>query len=110
MSLDVTLYTMVDGNKVDIYSANITHNLNEMADVAGIYDHLWRPDEIGITTAKELIEPLKAGLKKLKRSPAKYKKYNSSNGWGLYENFVPFVEKYLEHCEKFPSALVEADR
>lgn len=110
MSLDVYLSVMVDCNEVELYHSNITHNLNKMAKEAGIYFQLWRPDEIGITTAKELIEPLKEGLKKLKRAPAKYKKYNSSNGWGMYENFVPFVEKYLEQCEKFPSATVKASR
>ena len=33
------------------YSANITHNLGKMAEEAGIYKHLWRPEEIGITKA-----------------------------------------------------------
>lgn len=34
-----------------LYDANITHNLNRMADEAGIYEHVWRPEEIGVTTA-----------------------------------------------------------
>jgi hypothetical protein len=46
----------------EVYTANITHNLNRMAKEAGIYKHLWRPDEIGITLAGELIEPLQSGL------------------------------------------------
>ena len=41
-----------------VYSANITHNLTKMADEAGIYECLWRPEEIGITKAGQLIEPL----------------------------------------------------
>src|SRR5688572_29936062 len=45
-----------------VYSANITHNLNAMAENAGIYMHLWRPDQIGIMTASQLIAPLTAGL------------------------------------------------
>jgi len=32
------------------YSDNITHNLNTMADNAGIYEHLWRPDECIFTS------------------------------------------------------------
>lgn len=32
----------------DGYHANITHNLGKMAEAAGIYHALWRPDEIGI--------------------------------------------------------------
>jgi signal transduction histidine kinase len=31
-----------------LFVSNITHNLNIMADKAGIYQHLWRPEEIGI--------------------------------------------------------------
>lgn len=46
MSLDVYL----EGPPVpqDVFWANITHNLGRMADEAGIYKHLWRPEEIGM--------------------------------------------------------------
>jgi hypothetical protein len=60
-----------------------------MAEAAGIYMHLWRPEEIGITKAHELIEPLTNGLKLLKDDPEKFKAYDSPNGWGTYKNFVP---------------------
>jgi hypothetical protein len=32
-----------------VFDANITHNLNKMADAAGIYEACWRPEEIGAT-------------------------------------------------------------
>ena len=111
MSLDVYLKYKVEINKqIEAYTANITHNLGEMAEKAGIYYHLWRPEEIGIATAKELIEPLVEGLKKLKDNPAYYKQFNSPNGWGVYENFVPFVEKYLEACKEYPNSIIEVSR
>jgi hypothetical protein len=111
MSLDVYLITKdIDGNDHEVYSANITHNLNKMAEAAGIYKELWRPEEINISTAKELIEPLRIGLGRLKSEPDLYSRYNSPNGWGLYEHFVPFVEKYLEACKKYPSATIEVSR
>jgi len=93
-----------------IYSANITHNLNTMADKAGIYEYLWRPDEIGITKAKELIEPLREGLHKLKSEPEKYKAFNPSNGWGSYEGLVNFVSNYLDACYKNPESDVSVSR
>lgn len=93
-----------------VYSDNITHNLNTMADAAGIYEHLWRPDEIEITKAKELIEPLREGLHKLKLEPEKYKAFNPENGWGSYEGLVKFVEDYLNACYQYPEATVTADR
>ncbi len=93
-----------------LYENNITHNLGKMADKAGIYKYLWRPEELHIYTASELIEPLKAGLKELKSKPKKYKKYNPSNGWGKYENLVEFVEDYLNACIKYPSATLSISR
>src|SRR4051812_18690792 len=98
MSLDISLYTKECnhcGNGVNVFNANITHNLNRMAGVAGIYQHVWRPEELGIIQAKDLIEPLRNGLQKLKNNPIYYKQYESPNGWGLYDNFVPWLEKYL---------------
>lgn len=111
MSLGVSLTDPTATYKVeDLYWGNITHNLGKMAEAAGIYKHLWYPEELGIKHAKELIEPLREGLEKLKNNPDYYKKFNSPNGWGKYENFVRFVEKYLIACEEYPEAIVEADR
>ena len=93
-----------------VYSANITHNLGPMADAAGIYKALWRPEEIGITTAKELIGLLTVGLDKLKNDPTLFETFNAPNGWGLYEHFVPFVSEYLDACRQFPHARVNACR
>jgi hypothetical protein len=91
MSLDVWLTAV---RPTTVYDANITHNLGRMAEEAGIYKHLWRPEELGITTASELIEPLTAGLALLKADPVRFEAFNSRNGWGMYEHFVPFVERY----------------
>jgi len=107
MSLDVYLEVV---RPAEVYSANITHNLGKMADAAGIYQHLWRPEELGITTASELIEPLREGLAKLKADPEKFEAFNASNGWGKYEYFVPFVERYLRACEEYPGATVRVWR
>lgn len=94
----------------EVYSANITHNLNTMAEAAGIYKHLWRPDEIEITKAEQLIAPLTAGLQKLKDAPEHFMQYDSPNGWGMYKHFVPFVEKYLAACVENPDADVSVSR
>lgn len=107
MSLDVYL---LETKEVEVYKANITHNLGEMAREAGIYQHLWRPEELHITKAKDLIIPLQLGLEKLKKSPAHFKQFDAKNGWGTYEHFVPFVEKYLEACQTNPEATVMACR
>lgn len=94
----------------EVYSANITHNLNTMAEAAGIYKHLWRPDEIGIKQAWELVDPLEAGLEYLKADPEKFKAFNPPNGWGNYEGLIRFVESYLHACKQHPAATVEVSR
>ena len=107
MSLDVTLKAL---RITEVFECNITHNLGEMADAAGIYKHLWRPEEIGISKAADLIRPLNAGLHKLKDDPEKYKCYNPRNGWGEYDSLVKFVEKYIAACIKNPDATISISR
>lgn len=93
-----------------VYDANITHNLTKMADAAGIYQHLWRPEEIGVKKAKDLIEPLEAGLARLKADPDAFKIHNPSNGWGNYEGLVGFVSAYLAACREYPESNVSVWR
>ena len=81
MSLDVTLYAV---RRVDVYSANITHNLNTMASEAGIYNELWRPDEIGATHAGDLIAPLERGLELLRSDEPRFRAFDASNGKKLW--------------------------
>lgn len=107
MSLDVYL---VELRPTEVYNANITHNLGSMAEAAGIYEHLWRPGEIGITKASQLIEPLRVGLALLESDPERFKKFDSPNGWGLYKYFVPFVRRYLKACVESPDADVRVSR
>jgi len=81
-----------------------------MATAAGIYRHLWRPEELDISTAKDLIEPLQKGLDTLEADPDKFEKFNAPNGWGMYEHFVPFVREYLEACKQHPKSTIYVSR
>lgn len=140
MSLDVYLerkkWVSYDEGKThtvedeEVYSANITHNLGNMADEAGIYEALWRPHRLKegynipeedneseyefedkcIIKAGDIIEVLEKGLADLKARPEHFEKFNSSNGWGMYHNFVPFVERYLDACKENPECIVKVWR
>lgn len=120
MSLDVSLYLTEyltcecrkkhELKKECVFEANITHNLTLMAEKAGIYKHLWRPEEIDISKAKELIDPLTKGLDDMRARPEYYKKFDSPNGWGLYKHFVPWLQNYLNACKEFPNAIIEISR
>lgn len=94
----------------ELYHDNITSNLGQMASHAGLYDALWQPDTRGWTHAHDIILVLRAGLQALQRDPELYKQYDADNGWGTYEQFVPFVIEYLEACQKWPDARIEVSR
>lgn len=90
-----------------VYSANITHNLKKLADAVGLYRALWRPEEIGITRAGELVELLERGLARLKSGDREeFRKLDPENGWGDYDGLVRFVESYLDGCRAAPDALI----
>lgn len=140
MSLDVSLYrnylisydegVTLEPRREEVYSANITHNLGKMAEAAGIYEALWRPyqlkpgydipednydaeyeyEEANPVRAHEIIEIVEKGLEDMKERPKHYEKFNSPNGWGMYQHFVPFVENYLKALKEFPEAQVVCSR
>ena len=107
MSLDVYLEDEA-GN--EFYWANITHNLRKMAEAAGIYACLWRPEENGIVKAQQIIEPLAEGLSKISADEAKFEAFNAPNGWGKLKDFLPWCEKYLQACRENPDAFVRVSR
>jgi len=107
MSLDVSLE---EEQIVEVFSQNITHNLNKMAEALGIYKAVWRPEEINFTKAKQLIEPLENAIKLMREDPEKYKKFDAENGWGTYRDFLPWLKKYLAACKESPNARIEVSR
>lgn len=107
MSLGVTLTEI---RPTEVFSANITHNLVRMAQEAGIYSHLWRPEEIGIDRAGQLIQPLTEGLALLRWDRQRFEKFQAANGWGRHEDLVRFVERYLEACRENPEAKISVSR
>jgi hypothetical protein len=155
MSLDITLYKRLEidselclgclsNDKYHThvlsihYDRNITHNYTKMADVAGVYHTIWRPELLGNSVlthrilhhedrmevteadrlkkvlprvrARQLTDALATGLLKLKQSPETYKALQPINGWGTYSQFVDFVEEYWYACRTFPDAVVEVSR
>lgn len=91
----------------DVFDGNITHNLTKMAEFLGVYETLWRPHEIGIYYANEIINNLREGIHKMKLMPETYKAYNPENGWGTYEQLLKFMEDYLDACYKYPQAKID---
>ena len=118
MSLDIDLKQNLKcpncghvlGEGETVYDANITHNLNKMADEAGIYGIIWRPEENGIDRAGQICAPLARAIEDMKARPEHYKQFDADNGWGTYKAFVPWLEKLLEACRNYPDAEVRCSR
>jgi len=113
MSLDIYLSDQpcpTCGHSEEVFWCNITHNLGKMAVAAGIYGVVWRPEKHGITKAEMLIESLRAAIAEMEANPDVYRAFDSPNGWGMYEHFVPWLRAYLAACEKWPNAQVRASR
>ena len=106
MSLDVRIY---DGAE-EVYHANITHNLGKMAEAAGMYQALWRPDEHGWMKASDIESMLVAGLRFLIGDPKRFEALAPANGWGTYDDLVEFTWAYLKACRAYPNARIEASR
>ena len=107
MSLDVYLERV---QQCTVFDYNITHNLGKMASEAGLYLPLWRPEEVPVTTAGDLVPLLRAGLERLEAEPDRFRAWDAPNGWGKYEHLVEFVRRYLAACEEFPDATVRTSR
>lgn len=102
------------------WSANITHNLGEMASNIPIvfngtpttlYYVCWRPEEIGVKTVGDTLPLLVQGLHYMIDHRKELERYDSPNGWGTYNEFMKFLLNYKQACEDNDSeCLIEADR
>lgn len=120
---------LYDYELIEVFDANITHNLTEMADKAGIYEACWRPYQLHpeyvelndndleyefeqnhVMHAKDIIPILEKGYKDMLKRPEYYEKFDSPNGWGLYVNFLPWVKRYLDACKEYPEAEINTSR
>ena len=112
MSLDVTL---VVTQPTQVFTQNITHNLGLMASkvelgTTTLYQLLWRPEELNILHAYQLVQPLREANDLLLAKPEYFEQWNPTNGWGSYEALCGFVREYLGACLDNPEAEVHACR
>lgn len=107
MGLDIYLKEVKPST---VYSGGITNNVVPMAEKAGIYKILCRPEESGIKFAADLIQPLEKAILEIINNRASYEALNPENGWGSYETFLNFVIDLANACKRNPLASVQASR
>ena len=101
MSLDINLTAV---RTVNVLELNIPHCYKPIAAKAGIDQYIWRPFELGIHKAAQLIQPLQIGLRLLEVAPAQFETFPQE----YFEQFVGQVRTYLEACKANPDAEVSA--
>lgn len=92
----------------DLFNCNITHNLGAMAEEAGIYKALWGHEEV--KTARELLDKIISGVHTMELEPERFKKFDASNGWGTYDDFMPWLYRLIEKLREYPNAKVYISR
>lgn len=103
-------YTVRGDDPDLVYHGNITHNMTSMATEAGIYQALWRPEEVSISKTSQLQLMLAEPVLRMIEDPERFKKFDPDNGWGSYEVFLDFLDNLLRACEKWPDAEVSVWR
>lgn len=110
-----------DMYEAEEWSANITHNMGEMASHVPInvgsrrgtlYDYVWRPEEQTppLETTDELLPILNQGISYMVARRKDLLQYDPSNGWGDYDSFLMWLIQYKEACEDYPGCKIKVWR
>ena len=92
---------------VSVFSGNITHNLSEMWRRAGVHHALY--DSQGLL-ARDILPDLRRGLHRMEDNPEVYRVFDSPNGWGVYENALPWLREVVAACEENPDATIRVSK
>jgi hypothetical protein len=101
MSIDFSLVVV---KETSVFDTNMTHNVSKMWREAGCYDAIYMSEGM---LAKELIPFLKRGYEDMKNNPVRYKTLDADNGWGTYDQALPWLESVLLACKENPEAKVQ---
>ncbi len=111
MSLDISLvFEPETGGKpvsLEVYTANITHNLTPMWRQAGCYWALYASDG---SLAVEIVAALKSAYAMMYEQLDCFKALEPSNKWGSYEGALKFLDDLIQACEDYPKAIVRVSR
>jgi hypothetical protein len=104
MSLDFSLERV---QPTEVFTANITHNVNEMWAKAGVYDALYNS---GDKLASELIPFIKKGIAYFMDHREELELLNPKNGGGSYGSAFRFLNEVLAACKEFPDAIIRISK
>lgn len=105
MSLDLSL--ICGCCKRAAFETNITHNLGKMFRDAGVYDILWHGDD---RRAGEQVAALEAAVTMMEADPERFSALSASNGWGTYEQALPWLREVVTAFKEYPDATLRCSR
>ena len=103
MSLDIWLTETITIEDATVVSKNITHNLNEMWQQLGIYDALYNSEG---KKAKDVLPVMREGLRLMIENPVHFKRFSAPNGWGTYEQALPWLVELVAEFEEHPNGVI----
>jgi hypothetical protein len=98
---------VINLGKEQLYRDSITHNHWKMVDNASLYRAIWRPEELQITKAAQLIPILEQGLKHIEEHQDELCKLGTAND---HTEVWSFVRAYLKACREHPDADIRVSR
>lgn len=115
MSLDIDLIEKWEG---EVFSKNITHNLNKMANNVIIdknttlYDIMWDLEDKfpNRTKARQVAVALTKALMYISTHRDELSEFTPENNWGSLYNLEEFVKEYLIACCTYPNARIRICR
>jgi len=104
MGLDVYLEMKVDTGGEEphffpLHDFYVTYNLSEMYREAGIWDVIYDCEG---KTSSDIKDAVRKGYDAMMKDPSRFRKYDSPNGWGIYDDTIEHLRKFVEALEKNP--------
>lgn len=104
MSLD---FTLTEVKETEVFSTNVTHNLARMFDEAGVYDALYMSEG---KCAGDIISVIEEGIAKMEAEPERFKPFSAKNGWGTYEQAIPWLKDLVVGLKENPDATIRVSK
>ena len=90
-----------------VINENITHNLVDMWEKAGIYDVLYNSNGEKV---KHILGALEKGYADMYDNPEEYRKLDSPNGWGTYVDAMYWLKNLIQQMKQYPDGIIGIDK
>ena len=99
--IDITVHHP-DGYSSRFEVGNITYNIRPMMVAAS---------DVGFSDLHDMrcfeAAPILAhAWREMRRNPARYRRFEASNGWGTYDQFMPYLTRFYAMARLHPNGII----